>query len=400
MFRYIQPRHWMRYDFPAIAQTLVDAKAVVLALLNMPTRRDWVERLQKMELKREVAGTSRIEGADFTENELDEALKESPEELQTSSQRQAHAAAQTYRFIAGLPQDRPLDQNLILDIHRRIVTGADDDHCAPGVLRGTDLNVYFGTPRHRGAEGGEECRQAFDGLCSALAGEMREHDPFLRAMALHYHFAAMHPFQDGNGRTARALEALLLQQAGLRDTCFIALSNYYYEEKNAYLAALAQCRAQDHDLTPFFAFALKGLTLQVGRVLKEIKAQAQKAVFRNLMYDLFGRLKTPRKRVLAERQLAILEKMLEEPVILYSRLFSSLLRRYDDLKEPGLAFTRDVESLIALGTISFFELRPQGSPEFKLALQINLDWPTQITESDFMEKIRTMPKAKISRIRL
>jgi Fic family protein len=40
-------------------------------------------------------------------------------------------------------------------------------------------------------------------------------------------FAAMHPFADGNGRTARALEALLLQRAGLREACFIPMSNYF-----------------------------------------------------------------------------------------------------------------------------------------------------------------------------
>lgn len=50
----------------------------------------------------------------------------------------------------------------------------------------------------------------------------------------------MHPFLDGNGRTARAVEALMLQRAGLRDALFIAMSNYYYDEKTVYLAALAE----------------------------------------------------------------------------------------------------------------------------------------------------------------
>ena len=53
----------------------------------------------------------------------------------------------------------------------------------------------------------------------------------------------MHPFLDGNGRTARALEALMLQRTGLRDTLFIAMSNYYYEHKINYLNALNDTRA-------------------------------------------------------------------------------------------------------------------------------------------------------------
>ncbi len=75
----------------------------------------------------------------------------------------------------------------------------------------------------------------------------------------------MHPFLDGNGRTARALEALVLQRAGLRDTAFIAMSNYYYEEKAAYLDVLAEVRSQNHDLTPFINFGLKGIALQCDR---------------------------------------------------------------------------------------------------------------------------------------
>ena len=153
-----------------------------------------------MELKREVAGTSRIEGADFTERELDEALRDdTPAEQLSRSQRQARSAKTTYRWIAGLPDDRPIDGGLIREVHRLIVTGCDDDHCPPGRMRGPDQNVTFGQPRHMGVVGGEECRAAFAGLCDALRGEFREHDSLIQALALHYHLAAMHPFLDGIG---------------------------------------------------------------------------------------------------------------------------------------------------------------------------------------------------------
>src|SRR3972149_2131123 len=132
MSKYTIPENWLKYDLQKIVPALVEAESLVLALKNIPYQRDWVEKLQALELKREVAGTSRLEGADFTEKELDEALKASPGELLTRSQRQAHAAVNTYRWLASLPDNRPLDSGLILDIHRRIVTGCDDDHCEPG----------------------------------------------------------------------------------------------------------------------------------------------------------------------------------------------------------------------------------------------------------------------------
>ncbi|MBI3680677.1 MAG: Fic family protein, partial [Acidobacteria bacterium] len=193
----------------------------------MPFQRGWAEALQQVQLKHEVAGTSRIEGAEFTDRELEAALEHTPEELITRSQKQAHAAVQTYRWISELADDRPIDHNMMCEVHRRMVTGADEDHCAPGEIRAEDHNVTFGSPPHRGAEGGKECQEAFLGLSHALQHEFLAHDLLIQALAIHYHFAAIHPFLDGNGRTARALEALMLQRAGLRNTLFIAMSNYY-----------------------------------------------------------------------------------------------------------------------------------------------------------------------------
>src|SRR5262245_28747991 len=110
----------------------MDAKAAVLALSQMPYQRTWADKLQQIQLKREVAGTSRIEGAEFTDKELAAAMCQTPAELETRSQRQAACAVATYRWIAKLPPDRPVQAELILEIHRRLVVGCDDDHCPPG----------------------------------------------------------------------------------------------------------------------------------------------------------------------------------------------------------------------------------------------------------------------------
>src|SRR3990172_688242 len=134
MIQYFWPGGWIIYDGPGITNALAEAKASVLSLKTVPYQRRWVERLQQIELKREVAGTSRIEGAEFTDRELEAAMKETPDALLTRSQRPAHAAVKTYRWIAGLPSDRPVDGELIRAIHANIVAGADDDRCPPGRL--------------------------------------------------------------------------------------------------------------------------------------------------------------------------------------------------------------------------------------------------------------------------
>jgi Fic family protein len=390
MIKYLFPDKWVKYDWGKIAENLTKAKAAVLSLTNMPVQRSWVEALQIVQLKREVAGTSRIEGADFTDKELDAAMAETPEQLYTRSQKQAVCAARTYRWIAKLPPDRPVREDIILETHRRIIVGADEDHCAPGKLRERDENVDFGSPRHRGAEGGEECKRAFSELCRALREEFRGHDPLVQALALHYHLAAMHPFQDGNGRTARALEALMLQRVGLKDTLFIAMSNYYYEEKTEYLKALASVRASSNDLTDFLVFGLRGVQLQCDKLFQEIRKNLSKALYRNVMFDLFTRLKSERKRVIAQRQLELLKLFLESERLDLRDIQNKTLSSYKSLRNPYKALIRDLNYLLELKAIRFEKLKED------YRLYIRLEWPMEITESEFFRKVKEMPKSKTS----
>ena len=391
MINYDRPHHWMQYDRLSVELTeaRAEAKAVILALTTVPCQRRWVEELQAIELKREVAGTSRIEGAEFTEQELDLALRETPDALFTRSQKQAHAVVKTYRWIAGLPPDRPITGELILEMHRIIVTGADDDHCPPGKLRKENQNVQFGLPRHRGVEGGTECDSAFQLFTQAIQKEYHDYDPIIQALATHYHLAAMHPFLDGNGRTARALEALMLQRAGLHDTCFIAMSNYYYDEKNAYLSVLADVRQSGHELTPFLIFGLKGIALQGKRLLAQIQKHISRELFRNIMYELFGRLKSQRKRFIAERQLEILKILLDVDFMEIDRLIKTTERMYSTLKNPFGGLVRDLLNLETLNAIAINQI---GENRWKVS--IRLEWPTEITETAFFEKIKQYPKAK------
>ena len=360
-----------------------------MSLTSIPYRRSWAESLQELALKREIAGTSRIEGAEFTEPQLDLALQdETPLEALNRSQRQARSAQVAYRWIAEVPKGRPIDEELIRDVHRRIVTGCDDDHCPPGQLRARDENVTFGRPVHRGADGGAECKTAFTNLCAAVTGEFRAHDALVQGLALHYHIGAMHPFHDGNGRTARALEALILQRARLKDDLFVSMSNYYYDEKTTYLETLTEVRANGYDLTPFLKFGLQGIALQCNRLLQEIRTEVSKSLFRDVMGEMFHRLRSTKKRVIAERQLAALSILLEEDSMFLEELWRALGGQYSQLKMPRRAFFRDLNHLISLGAVWAEE--KNGQP----VLSVRLEWATQVTETSFYETLRNLPEAK------
>jgi Fic family protein len=396
--RYELPARWVRYEPLEILTELVEAKAAVMALTTMPFQRSWAEALQEMELKREIAGTSKIEGAEFTEREFEEAVSEKiPEGQLTRSQRQARAAMETYRWISKLSNDYPITDSLICEIHRRIVTGCDDDHCEPGALRRDGHNVSFGRPRHRGAEGGAECTEAFRRLCEALNQEFRAQDTLIQALAFHYHLGAIHPFQDGNGRTARAVEAMLLTKAGLKHTLFISMSNYYYDEKESYLNMLHSAGELHHDLTAFLKFGLRGIAAQCNRLLREIKRHVARSLFREVMAKMYRRLESTRKRALAKRQLSMLEKLLElDKDITVEDFFDSMQIDYGGLKSTSKAFARDINLLAGMGAVRVEreKLLPGRHPWSAFKVTARLDWPTEITETEFYQQINELPQAK------
>ena len=383
--RYIVPRRWVHYDPSAVFHLLIEARTAGGVLGRMPHLPQWIEQAHEEQLRLEAAGTSRIEGAEFTQREQDEALAPAPTRTTklSHSQRQLRAADATYRWLRSRPAGQPVSADFIREIHRRIVTGCDDDHCEPGGTRPDGWNVTFGTPRCRGAEGGRECRAAFDGLAAAIAGEFRRHDRLIQALAAHYHIGAMHPFGDGNGRTARALEAFMLRRAGVNDVIMVSLSNYYYEHKDEYLTALYETRKNGHDLTPLLKFALPAVAERCNVVAEAIATNHRRVLFREFARSLFGKLRSPRRRVLVQRQLEILEILLDAGPTEPPDLMVRGRALYLGLKYPDRAMVRDLFGLLELSAIMLVQGR----------IAANLDWPQLFAESELLDRYENMPSA-------
>ena len=106
-----------------------------------------------------------------------------------------------------------------------------------------------------------------------------------------------------------------------------------------------------------------------------------------MMNDLFGRLRSTRKRVIAKRQLTILNCILDKERIDVVELYDSLSPTYRNLKNPWKAFTRDLVYLLTLNAIEV-----EGVD--RVWIRIRLEWPTEITETAFFERVSQFPKAK------
>lgn len=136
---------------------------------------------------------------------------------------------------AGLP----LTEAEILEIHARVL--ADIDANAAGRFR-TERVLIAGTGFVPPAS------HKFDVLIPAMIGLANQPDvhPVLQAAELHYNLVAIHPFSDGNGRTARLMMNLRLLRAGY-PSAVIRVT-----ERSAYLAALDE--ANQGRIEPFARF--------------------------------------------------------------------------------------------------------------------------------------------------
>lgn len=101
--------------------------------------------------------------------------------------------------------------------------------------------------------------------------------PLLYAGIAHYQLVAIHPFEDGNGRTARALATLYLLRAGYNIIERFALESFYNRERSHYYAALhsadvAQTADGKADLTGWLEYYTSGMVVEAARTESRVAA--------------------------------------------------------------------------------------------------------------------------------
>ncbi|MEO0095921.1 MAG: Fic family protein [candidate division WOR-3 bacterium] len=97
-----------------------------------------------------------------------------------------------------------------------------------------------------------------------------ELNPVIVAGISHYEFVRIHPFVDGNGRTARALSTLILCIREFDIKRFFTLDDYYDSDRKAYYDALKNVSQKSFDLTNWLEYFTDGVLLSVSKVKEKI----------------------------------------------------------------------------------------------------------------------------------
>ena len=97
-------------------------------------------------------------------------------------------------------------------------------------------------------------------------------NPVLVAGIAHYEIVRIHPFIDGNGRTARTLATLLLLMQKFDAKRFFALDDYYDSDRMAYYAALKSVNPKTINITGWMEYFCEGVSFSVNRVKEKVLA--------------------------------------------------------------------------------------------------------------------------------
>lgn len=257
------------------------------------------------------------------------------------------------RFVDGVVEmmldatqhyQAPLDEERLLGWHRSLFpTGRSGLHKI--TVGGWRTDAAGPMQVVSGAMGRERVHyQAPD--AKRLKGEMRqflkwfnangEADLVLKAGVAHLWFVTIHPFEDGNGRIARAVADLLLARSEKSRERFYSMSSQIRVERSAYYAILESTQKGDLDITPWLSWFLGCLGRAIDGAETMLSAVLDKARF----WERHGR------QPFNDRQRLILNRLLDG---FEGKLTSSKWAKLAKCSQDTAS--RDIDDLITRGVL-------------------------------------------------
>lgn len=236
----------------------------------------------------------------------------------------------------------------IKEFNRRVLKGLDlQEEVTPGEIRKCMVGVagYRAVPP-------EHCEKLLNDMCFWLNKDtFKQKDNLiafgiLRAVLAHIYIAWIHPFGDGNGRTARLVEFKILLAHGVPFAAAHLLSNHYNSTRTDYYRQLDRLSKSSGDIIPFVEYAVNGLIDGLKEQLRVVKGQQIRIIWRDHVYNSFrnksGYVNDRRRRLALDIADSI------EPVsIKHIRRISTRIAELYATK-TNRAVVRDISSLVEM----------------------------------------------------
>lgn len=202
--------------------------------------RRWEGHLRRMSFARAVRGSNWIEGYRAS---LDDVLNAIEDEEPIDAAEETRSALTGYRdamtYVLALADDKiTIDESLLKSLH--FMMTKHELRIRPGRYRTGDVWVEDenGTSVYNAPD-----PQLLDGLMNSLVESLKSSDStpvMFRAAMAHLNLVMIHPFRDGNGRMARAVQTMVLSAEGIVSPVFSSVEEYLGRNPLDYYAVLSE----------------------------------------------------------------------------------------------------------------------------------------------------------------
>ena len=258
-------------------------------------------------LMEEAIYSSQMEGAATTRKVAKEMLlkKMTPKD---KSQQMIHNNYQTIQNIVE-HKDEPLSEELLLQIHRLMTDNTMQNPEDAGCFRSNNDVVVENGITHETVHtppSYKDIPQFIKDLC-VFFNDKNPHQfihPIIRGIVIHFMISFVHPFVDGNGRTARAMFFWYMLRQGYWLTEYLSISRVIARSKKAYEKAFLYTEADGMDIGYFVAYNLRVLE----QSFKQLQAYIKRKQEEKKAASLFLRLGN-----FNERQAQIIKLFADDP---------------------------------------------------------------------------------------
>jgi Fic family protein len=317
-----------------------EAKAVLENAYLIPK---WEVALRREALIRNAHASTAIEGNPLTLEQVSELARG----RDIMATRKAKAEVLNYlKVLEDLPalsEEGKITEKIILTIHRLLTKDALENPAGSGVYRNRQVvigNRITGVITFRPPDTIE-----VPILMKALVKWLNSKDafetnPVLAAGISHYEFVRIHPFIDGNGRTARALASLILYVREFDTKRFFALDDYYDSDRPAYYKALQSVESKTLDITEWLEYFTYGVALQIEGVKERVLSLSSDTKRKQLKGQI----------PLTEKQMKIVERINTN-----GHITNKMIREMFKLSDEGAL--KEINKPVKLGVV---ELEGKG----------------------------------------
>lgn len=298
-------------------------------------------------LMEEAISSSQIEGASTTRAVATDMIRKALKP-QNKDQRMILNNYRAIHFIVEHQQD-PLSLELLLQLHAQMTEGTLEREADVGRLRTNEDDVVVENSIthevvHR-PPGADALPSFIKKLCSFFNDEDKEAPyihPIIRAIIIHFMIGYMHPFVDGNGRTARALFYWYMMKKGYWLIQYLSISHVIKKSKKAYETAYLYSEHDDLDIGYFITYHLNVLNKAFKDLQDYIQRKQEQRNHAQIYMQMSG---------INERQASIIQHYTEKPDRMLT--IKEVEGRY---QITATTAKTDLDGLVQMGLVEKIEL--------------------------------------------